>query len=181
MNREMHKVKENISEFRLNVDCVASTTYCCIWPQIQRETKTGMMTCSCLLFGALFLSKSAHCLFLFMQKPFFAERLTHKKPTDPSTLKPSMQDQVAMNTSNLGNCLSHFRNYPPNSALLTDFFINTSPLMNESVFPVSQSESSSYISHSSFPKQPVCPRHVSKTPSSPKTSELSFAKSKKTI
>lgn len=137
----MHRVKGNISEFRLglNADCVVSTMYCCIWPQIQRkrQRREWWRVLVPVLFGALFLSKSAHCLFLFMQKLFSAERLTHRKPTDPSILKPSILDQVAMNTSNLRNCLSHFINYPPNSSLLTDFFIKTSPPMNESVFPLS--------------------------------------------
>ncbi len=141
MNEELHRVKGNILEFRLglNVDCVVSTTYCSIWPQIhrKRQRREWWRVLVSVLFGALFRSKSAHCLFLFMQKLFSTERLTHRKLTDPSNLKPSIQDQVAMNTSNLRNCLSHFINYPPNSALLTDFFIKTSPLMNESVFPLS--------------------------------------------
>lgn len=46
---------------------------------------------------------------------------------------------VAMNTSNLKNGLPHIMNYPPNSTLLTDFFIKTSLLMNESVLPLSVS------------------------------------------
>lgn len=132
--REYFRVK---TEYRLCGVCGVHNVLLYLTSNSEKGTKTGMMTSSHLLFGALFLSKCAHCLFLFMQKLFSAESLTHRKPTDPSTLKPSTQDQVAMNTSNLRNCLSLFRNYPPNSALLTDFFIKTSPLMNESVFPLS--------------------------------------------
>lgn len=45
-----------------------------------------------------------------------------------------------------------------------------------SLASVSQSESSSHISLSSCPKQPICPRHVSKSSSSPRTTEVSSAK-----
>lgn len=149
-----------------------------IWPQNQRKkNKDGNDD----VFLSLFCLVLCFCLkvsivYSYLCKSFSAERLTHREPTDLPALKPSIQDQVAMNTSNLINCRAHFINYPPDSTLLTDFFIKTSPLMNESVPSVSQSESSSHFSLSSFPKQPICPRHVSKLPSSPKTSEVSSGK-----
>lgn len=65
-----------------------------------------------------------------------ANRLTHRKPVEPSTPRPSIQDQVAMNTSNLKDCLSYLRNCPPKPAP-PDRLDQTAPLMNESVFPLS--------------------------------------------
>lgn len=141
MKGEMHKVKGNISELRLNLDCVLSTTNCCIWPQIQgKRQRRERWRAAVSLFGALFLSKSAHCLFPVMQKLFSAESLTHRKPTDPSTLKPSIQDQIWETVSPISE-----------TTHLIPLSWQTSNVPSHewiSLPSVSQSESPAHISHS---------------------------------
>lgn len=100
-----------------------------------------------LLFAALFLSKSVHCsIFDCCWKE--AVQSVHPKPsTQNQRRRESVNRKLNKNPD------------PPNSALLTDFLIKNVLLMNESVFPLSVS-----VTHppTSTPKQPVCPRHISK-------------------
>lgn len=72
MNGEMHKVKGNITEFRLIVWCLQRIVVSDL--KIRERDKDGNDDVFLfLLFGALFLSKSALCLVLFMQKIFSAD------------------------------------------------------------------------------------------------------------
>lgn len=115
-------VKGNISEFRLglNGDCVYDALLHLTSNSERDKEGNDDVFSSLFCLGLCFLSQSGHCLFLFVQKLFSVEGLTQSKPTDPSSLKPSIWDQLAKNASNLKNCLSRFINYPPNYALLTD-------------------------------------------------------------
>lgn len=148
--------------FRLNVDCVASTACCRIWPQIQRNRQRRerwrVLSLFCLVL--CFRLKVPFVYSCSCKSFSLLQGWRTEKPTDPSTLKLSTQDQHDPQIWTTGF---------PISVLPTRFrspyrLLPQNILANEwiSLPSVSQAESSSYISLSSSPKQSICSRHVSK-------------------
>lgn len=155
---------QHVTDFRmgLNADCVASTACCRIWPQIQRNRQRRERWRVLSLFCLVLCSRlKVPFVYSCLCKSFsLLQGWRTEKPTDPSTLKLSTQDQHDPQIRTTGF---------PISVLPTRFrspyrLLPQNILANEwiSLPSVSQAESSSYISLSSSPKQSICSRHVSK-------------------
>lgn len=126
------------------------------------------MTCSRPCSVWCFVSVSQRPLFIPIYAKAFlcwkADAQEADRSLRPETFNIGSSRYGRIKSEKLSLSLCHFINYPPNSAFLTDFSITSFPLMNESVFPLSVGVNHPPTSVSSFPKQPICPWHVSKPP-----------------